>query len=61
MLRNTTTAGTLVRSSLLLATPALAQESATQIDVVDPGDEPRSELRYAWTEVGAHVAKGLSK
>lgn len=50
MLRNTTTAGTLVLSSLLLATPALAQESATQIDVVDPGDEPRSELRYAWTE-----------
>lgn len=44
MLRNSTTAGTLVLSSLLLATPALAQESATQMDVVDPGDEPRSEL-----------------
>ncbi len=41
-------AAALAFSSLLIAVPALAQD--TNVEVRDPGDEPRAELRYAWTE-----------
>ncbi len=40
----------LALSSLLLAVPAAAQESNVNVEVRDPGEEPRAELRYAWTE-----------
>jgi hypothetical protein len=49
MLRNLPTAGTIAIAALLLAVPATAQDSASGVEVTDPGDEPRSELRYDWS------------
>lgn len=49
MHRNLTTAATLALTSLLLAAPALAQ-SDKGLELFDAGDEPRAELRYAWSE-----------
>ena len=49
MHRTLAASATLALSSLLLAAPALAQ-SDSGVEVTDPGDEPRTELRYAWSE-----------
>ena len=43
-------AAALALSSLLLAVPAVAQDTTVNVEVQDPGEEPRTELRYAWTE-----------
>ena len=43
-------AAALALSSVLIAVPAVAQETNVNVEVRDPGDEPRAELRYAWTE-----------
>ena len=43
-------AAALALSSLLLAVPAVAQDTTVNVEVQDPGEEPRAELRYAWTE-----------
>jgi hypothetical protein len=49
MHRTLTSAATLALASLLLAAPALAQ-SDKGLELIDAGDEPRAELRYAWSE-----------
>ncbi len=36
-------------TSLLVAVPVVALDSETGVDVTDPGEEPRSELRYDWS------------
>ena len=43
-------AAALAISSLIVAVPAMAQDTTVNVDVRDPGEEPRAELRYAWTE-----------
>jgi len=50
MHRDLTGAMALTLTTLLMATPALAQDADRGISVTDEGDEPRVELRYAWTE-----------
>jgi hypothetical protein len=42
-------AAALALSALLVAVPAAAIDSDSGVDVTDPGDEPRSELRYDWS------------
>ncbi len=49
MSRPTLGASALALSSLLVAVPVAALDSDSGVDVTDPGDEPRSELRYDWT------------
>lgn len=49
MSRRTLGASALTLSSLLLAVPAAALDSDSGVEVTDPGDEPRSELRYDWS------------
>lgn len=43
-------AAVIALASLLIATPAVAQDTNVNVEVRNPGDEPRAELRYAWTE-----------
>ena len=50
MPRRHLSAAALAISSLLIAVPAAAQDPAVNVEVRDSGEEPRAELRYAWTE-----------
>lgn len=49
MLRTLSTICATAFSALLLAVPAMAQDSTSGVEVTDPGAEPRTELRYDWS------------
>lgn len=48
MSRRTLSATALALSSLIMAVPVAALDSDSGVEVTDPGEEPRSELRYDW-------------
>jgi hypothetical protein len=49
MPRRPISAAALTLTSLLIAFPAMAQDASSGVEVTEPGEEPRSELRYDWS------------